>query len=383
MALLDLENPFKGIRRATPAAPHGKAATLPEAEFQQMLARERKRSERSRRSLLLMLLQARDPDASKERIQELSRLLEALAPKIRETDVVGWYRGNLSLGVIFTELSADDKSAILDAILDKFNGTVRAGLRVTDLSHISVSFHFFPDDWSNETPGASPNDAALYPDIQAAIQRKTFALHIKRVLDLAASSLMLLVASPLFLLIGAAIKATSRGPVFFKQQRIGQSGRPFTFLKFRSMKVDNDCSVHRQYVSQLIAGKADRIAANGHPDGVYKLANDDRTTPLGRLLRRSSLDELPQLLNVLRGEMSLVGPRPPIPYELAVYETWHRRRLLQVKPGITGLWQVNGRNRVSFDDMVRFDLRYANAWSLWLDLKILALTPAAVLKGAC
>jgi lipopolysaccharide/colanic/teichoic acid biosynthesis glycosyltransferase len=148
------------------------------------------------------------------------------------------------------------------------------------------------------------------------------------------------------------------------------------------MHDSNDHSVHRQYVTQLIAGNAERIAQNRSGEGVYKLANDPRITPLGSILRKTSLDELPQFLNVLRGEMSLVGPRPPIPYEVAAYQTWHRRRLLQVKPGITGLWQVTGRSRVSFDEMVRLDLQYANFWSPWLDIKILLRTPAAVIKGA-
>ena len=132
----------------------------------------------------------------------------------------------------------------------------------------------------------------------------------------------------------------------------------------------------------MIAGNAERISLNGSGEGVYKLVNDSRITPLGRFLRRTSLDELPQFLNVLRGDMSLVGPRPPIPYEVAAYQTWHRRRVLQVKPGITGLWQVTGRSKVSFDEMVRLDLQYANFWSLWLDFKILMRTPAAVIKGA-
>ena len=121
---------------------------------------------------------------------------------------------------------------------------------------------------------------------------------------------------------------------------------------------------------------------NGNGEGVYKLVNDPEITSLGRFLRRTSLDELPQFFNVLRGDMSLVGPRPPIPYEVAAYQTWHRRRVLQVKPGITGLWQVTGRSRVSFDEMVRLDLQYANFWSLSLDFKILMRTPAAVIKGA-
>jgi lipopolysaccharide/colanic/teichoic acid biosynthesis glycosyltransferase len=148
------------------------------------------------------------------------------------------------------------------------------------------------------------------------------------------------------------------------------------------MRVDNDPAVHREYVTKLIAGEAERIPASADGRGVYKLANDTRITRLGMFLRKTSLDELPQLFNVLRGDMSLVGPRPPIPYELAAYQTWHRRRLLEVKPGITGLWQVTGRSRIKFDDMVRLDLRYAASWSLWLDLKILLRTPGAVVKGA-
>jgi len=148
------------------------------------------------------------------------------------------------------------------------------------------------------------------------------------------------------------------------------------------MRDRNDHSVHRDYVKRMIAGNAERISRNGSDEGVYKLVDDPRITRLGRFLRRTSLDELPQFFNVLKGDMSLVGPRPPIPYEVAAYQTWHRRRVLQVKPGITGLWQVMGRNRVSFDEMVRLDLQYANFWSLWLDFKILMRTPAAVVKGA-
>jgi lipopolysaccharide/colanic/teichoic acid biosynthesis glycosyltransferase len=121
---------------------------------------------------------------------------------------------------------------------------------------------------------------------------------------------------------------------------------------------------------------------NGNDQGVYKLTKDSRITPVGAFLRKTSMDELPQFLNVLKGEMSLVGPRPPIPYEVEAYDIWHRRRLLEAKPGITGLWQVCGRSRVNFDDMVRLDLQYARTWSLWMDIKILLRTPGAVLLGA-
>ena len=141
----------------------------------------------------------------------------------------------------------------------------------------------------------------------------------------------------------------------------------------------NDPKIHQDYVKQLISGKEEsKRDASG---GVYKIKNDPRVTPVGRFLRKTSLDELPQFFNVLTGEMSLVGPRPPIPYEVEAYDIWHRRRFLEAKPGITGLWQVEGRSRTKFDEMVRLDLRYAKTWSPWLDIKILLRTPGAVLRG--
>jgi lipopolysaccharide/colanic/teichoic acid biosynthesis glycosyltransferase len=146
------------------------------------------------------------------------------------------------------------------------------------------------------------------------------------------------------------------------------------------MQVNNDATVHQEYVRRFIAGQAELHTVNGKA-GVYKITNDPRVTAIGRVLRKASLDELPQLLNVIQGHMSLIGPRPPVPYEFQQYDLWHRRRVLEIKPGITGLWQVNGRSRTSFDDMVRLDLQYAREWSLWLDLKILWRTPGAVLSG--
>jgi lipopolysaccharide/colanic/teichoic acid biosynthesis glycosyltransferase len=174
--------------------------------------------------------------------------------------------------------------------------------------------------------------------------------------------------------VATLIKLTSRGQVFFKQRRVGQFGQEFTFIKFRSMVVNNDPDIHRKYVEALIQNKA---GGNGE----FKIKNDPRVTPIGRFLRRTSLDELPQFLNTLKGDMSLVGPRPPIPYEMEKYALWHRRRVLEAKPGITGIWQVHGRSRTTFDEMVRMDLRYIRNRSFWLDLKLLLKTPYAVLKG--
>jgi lipopolysaccharide/colanic/teichoic acid biosynthesis glycosyltransferase len=174
-----------------------------------------------------------------------------------------------------------------------------------------------------------------------------------------------------------AIKLDSEGPVFFRQKRLGLNGRSFDLLKFRSMYTNCDSINHKEYIKKYI-GEQNNSAIE---PGVFKLRNDPRITSVGRVLRKTSLDELPQLINVLKGEMSLVGPRPPIPYECDLYDIWHRRRLLSCKPGITGLWQVTGRSRTTFDEMVRLDLKYISEWSLWLDFKILLKTPKAVFGG--
>jgi exopolysaccharide biosynthesis polyprenyl glycosylphosphotransferase len=203
---------------------------------------------------------------------------------------------------------------------------------------------------------------------------------IKRSIDIVGSLVALILLSPLLIVTAAVIKLTSRGPILFKQTRLGRYGVRFTFLKFRSMYFQNDPKIHQDYVRQLISGKGDSRLPDG--DGsIYKIKYDPRVTPIGRFIRKTSLDELPQFFNVLRGEMSLVGPRPPIPYEVEAYEIWHRRRFLETKPGITGLWQVEGRSRIRFDEMVRLDLKYAKIWSPWLDIKILLRTPWAVLRG--
>ena len=177
------------------------------------------------------------------------------------------------------------------------------------------------------------------------------------------------------------IKLTSKGPVLFCQRRIGQFGKTFTFLKFRSMKVDNNPKIHEEYVKKLIAGEGDLKQSDGK-DGSFKLVNDPRVTPVGKFIRRTSLDELPQFFNVLLGDMSLVGPRPPVPYEYQAYDVWHRRRMIEVRPGITGLWQVKGRSKTTFDEMVRLDLQYAQSWSVAMDVKILLQTPKAVMSGS-
>ena len=354
---------------------------LNEESFKRMIAIERKRTERSQEPFLLMLVEAENSQRAEDRARPLDRILSAMLSSTRETDVVGWYKDQITVGVMFTGLAVEDKNGILGTILSRVSAALRDELTSEQFSQISLSFHFFPDQWDHDNSGR-PSDPALYPDIFSSNHEKRSLLMIKRAMDITCSALILVLCAPLLLIIAAMVKASSKGPVLFKQHRVGQYGRRFTFLKFRSMCVDNDPSVHREYVTKLIAGEAERVQASAHGNGVYKLANDNRITRIGIFLRKTSLDEVPQFFNVLKGDMSLVGPRPPIPYELAAYQTWHRRRVLEVKPGITGLWQVTGRSRVKFDDMVRLDLRYATSWSPWLDLKILLRTPGAVIKGA-
>jgi lipopolysaccharide/colanic/teichoic acid biosynthesis glycosyltransferase len=199
-----------------------------------------------------------------------------------------------------------------------------------------------------------------------------------RALDLVGASLLLILAAPVMLAIAIAIRIDSPGPAFFRQRRVGLDQREFTVYKFRSMRLDADEERHRRYVSALITGDGGETGEETGEQSLYKLAVDDRITPVGRLIRSWSLDELPQLFNVVLGDMSLVGPRPAIPYEVESYPTWYVKRFA-VKPGLTGLWQVNGRNQRTYEEMVSLDIVYAEKRSFLGDLAILARTPKAVL----
>jgi exopolysaccharide biosynthesis polyprenyl glycosylphosphotransferase len=206
-----------------------------------------------------------------------------------------------------------------------------------------------------------------------------FARGTKRISDIAIAALTLLLLSPFWLLIALLIKFDSKGPVLYTQERVGMDGRIFMVYKFRTMQVNTDSEIHREYQRKFIAGHAEANVGDENKPA-YKLRNDPRITRVGRILRRLSLDEVPQLFNVLRGDMSIVGPRPPIPYEVEAYELRHRRRL-DMKPGLTGLWQVSGRNRLPFEEMVKLDLFYIENWSLLLDLKIIFRTMLVMLRG--
>jgi exopolysaccharide biosynthesis polyprenyl glycosylphosphotransferase len=206
-----------------------------------------------------------------------------------------------------------------------------------------------------------------------------FARGSKRTSDLVIAAVTLALLSPFWLLIALLIKFDSKGPVFYTQERVGMDGRIFVVYKFRTMRVDADSEIHREYQRKFIAGDAEANVGDANSPA-YKLRNDPRITRVGRILRRLSLDEVPQLLNVLRGDMSIVGPRPPIPYEVEAYELRHRKRL-DMKPGLTGLWQVSGRNRLPFEEMVKLDLFYIENWSLLFDLKIIMRTVMVMLRG--
>jgi exopolysaccharide biosynthesis polyprenyl glycosylphosphotransferase len=345
-----------------------------------MLYIEQKRTERSKRRFVLMLLESTSILTTVNGGVSFDQILDALASSTRETDITGWYKDGSIIGTIFTEIGSADGKAVATALLAKVSEALANTLGIEGINQIHLSFHVFPDEWGDRGNGHSTKSSP-FPNSAPSRKPRTMSVVAKRILDIIGSLIALAIFAPVFLGVALAVKFTSKGPILFRQQRVGQYGKTFTFLKFRSMQSKNDQAVHREYIKNFIAGATEPASETGPRPTVFKIKDDPRLTPIGAFLRRTSLDELPQFINVLKGEMSLVGPRPPITYEVDCYDVWHRRRLLVVKPGITGLWQVTGRSRVTFDEMVRLDLKYAKSWSIWLDIKILLQTPKAVLGG--
>jgi len=342
-------------------------------DFMQLLYFERRRSERSSRPFCLVLLGAINIADGVLREVALQRVFQLLRTAVRETDILGWYEQNTTLAIMFSDLKSAD-TEVLQSLQTKASDILAVALMPELLKYVQVSVHVFPhsNDLGMDTP-----DLTFYPDLAPQSQAQKTAHILKRIIDITGSFLLLCLLGPLFALIAFLIKLDSQGPVIFRQVRIGQQGKPFNFLKFRSMCVGSDAAIHKEYVSRFIS----QGQAASHTATVYKITDDPRVTKIGRVLRKTSLDELPQFWNVLCGQMSLVGPRPPLPYEIESYATWHRRRILEIKPGMTGLWQVTGRSRTTFNEMVRLDLRYVQQWSIWLDFKILLQTPKAVVMG--
>ncbi|MBA3335353.1 MAG: sugar transferase [Acidobacteria bacterium] len=256
-----------------------------------------------------------------------------------------------------------------------FEAMMRLGRRQKVEFRLAPSlFNFLPQKTSVEQIGILPM-VRLFREPLSDAER-----FVKRAFDISISIFVIVLLAPLWLIISVLIKFDSSGAILFRQERVGMDGRRFLCYKFRTMKTDADESVHREAYLKNIEGLREANAGNEENPVFGKVKNDPRVTRTGKFLRRTSLDELPQFLNVLRGEMSIVGARPPIPYEVEEYDLWHRKRL-DMKPGITGLWQVSGRNRLPFEEMVRIDLFYIENWSVWLDLKIIVLTLPAILRG--
>ncbi|HMD35972.1 MAG TPA: sugar transferase [Vicinamibacterales bacterium] len=343
-------------------AAHG-THVVSEDVFRSVLFRECRRAERSNGVFVLLLVTLEGSNAPGQWRQAIAALSSR-----RETDVVGWFERGRTIGVILPEAGASHAPAARRAIEDRVRKELAERLDSASMARVSIRAHFHPASPEDE---AEPMPADALPG-----GRRVAADLLKRGLDIIGSAALLALFAPVLLIIAALVKLTSPGPIFFRQRRIGRGSKDFTMLKFRTMYTNSDSAIHREYVNAFI-----KASGNGGGAAMRKMAHDPRITSVGRVLRKTSLDELPQFINTLRGDMSLVGPRPPLPYEVEQYKAWHRRRVLDAKPGITGLWQVNGRSRTTFDDMVRLDLRYAKAPSVWTDIKILLATPRAVISG--
>jgi len=362
------------VRRARPATlshPH----VISQELFRGSLVRHQHGVDRTNRPLVVVLV-SWPAHGGAEASTIWTPAIDAIAAATRDSDIIGWFEREVVLGVILIDLDrfggpeqAEIERRLQRTLLSRLPAEVVAGLSIRFQVHARAN-------------GAQ--DREPKPVVQPVEPRRRAAVYgfVKRGLDIAGSVTLLVACAPLLAVIAAAVKLSSPGPVFFRQIRVGQGMKRFTILKFRTMSVTADHAIHHEFVSRFIRAGDDRVI---NTSTVFKMADDPRVTDVGRVLRKTSLDELPQLWNVLRGDMSLVGPRPPIPYEVEQYKSWHCRRVLEAKPGMTGLWQVTGRSHTTFDDMVRLDIRYARTCSFATDLKILLATPRAVIagKGAC
>jgi lipopolysaccharide/colanic/teichoic acid biosynthesis glycosyltransferase len=337
--------------------------TLAAYDFLQQLRSEKRRADRTQRPLSLVLFRT---EQWMVRAGQPSAVFETLHRCIRETDILGHMTDD-SIAVLCPDTDREG----LEGFLRKVRG--HSELLSTDCSAATYPDHLFESLQFGES--RAPQVHSLVRDAEEAHE-----YGFKRCIDLVGAIVALIVFSPVMLAIAIAIRTTSRGPVIFRQVRLGKGGAPFVFYKFRSMVADGDDCIHQHYVEKLIRGKHEELRDNRSSEPFYKMRADPRITRVGRIIRNTSLDELPQLFNVLKGNMSLVGPRPPIPYEAMNYQPWHLRRVMGLKPGITGLWQTDGRSRVTFDEMVRMDLRYIRECCFTLDLKILLKTVLVVIR---
>lgn len=341
---------------------------LSEAEFTEQLAYERKRAERSGRTIALILIRSAELVIRSEgQDHALRELMSVLCSCMRDTDILGFHSSHRA-GVIVSEFGRFDPVRAAGRIKERIAAAVRSRLSDARARALHFDVRLFPDRQAM-SGSAGKVDLTFYPEVSGGDDRHPDYQTLKRILDLTISVISLVCLAPFLAAIALAVRITSRGPALYLQERIGQYGKPFTMLKFRTMRSGAKESFHQAYVKDYISGIADPGKS-----GIYKLTNDPRVTILGKFLRKTSMDELPQLVNVLKGEMSLVGPRPPLSYEVEAYEPWHRRRILEAKPGVTGLWQATARSKARFDEMVRLDIRYASRKSVWFDLSLILKT---------
>ena len=342
---------------------------LPKSYFMKQLQREKRRADRIKTPLSIVLFRVNPATESKP--GSVKKILELLQASTRETDIVG-YLGEDLIGLLLLDTSEEGTQECVKKILK--------GYKTPPFSIIAGTY---PDQIFDKLLTQDKPTTDFHPlFLEDSSKFNRFSYRLKRLVDIVGALAGILLFSPLMLITAIAIKSTSSGPVIFKQIRLGRRGAPFIFYKFRSMYTNMDDQIHREYVARLIKGHLEEINEGDEKQPLYKIKEDPRVTRVGRIIRKTSIDELPQFFNVLKGDMSLVGPRPPLPYEVEKYQSWHLRRILDAKPGITGLWQVEGRSRTSFDDMVRLDLQYIRHWSPLLDLKILLKTIKVVLKSA-
>ena len=349
-----------------------------EEPFKDTVRRERKRTERSGLAMVMLLIGIQDswPEERPALFAGIARALSAIKSDI---DILGWFDRESILGLIVPEINTASLAGTCERLESEFRKEITNWFEGDLTERFSIRLCVYPEPQQLGEEELQSIDRFLYPELHAHQGRVAMFQIVKRGIDILGSFALLLFLSPVLLAVAGLVKLSSRGPVLFRQVRIGQMLKPFMICKFRTMYANADHGIHHNYVSWFITS-----SSNGQEQDknkIFKLTNDPRITPIGHFLRKTSLDELPQLWNVLVGQMSLVGPRPPLWYEVQQYKPWHRHRVLEAKPGITGLWQVSGRSRTTFDEMVRLDLRYARKRSLWADIKILLATPAAVIKG--
>lgn len=344
-----------------------------EEAFTDFLQRERKRTERNEHPFALIMIDIKKLIKAKDK-KEIKVVVKTIGECFRDIDVLGWYKEKEIIGIICPDLLKQDVKPLKERIEKALEQAFPSQFR----EMFSISYLCFPRDIvkdNKEEGNREEKRLAVYPEFQKKSMKMVVLDALKRTLDIIIASTLLFLCLPVMILIAILIKIDSKGPVFFKQKRVGLGGKEFTFLKFRTMYVNNDSSTHKDYVKKLIKGEIPKDTK------VFKIVDDPRITRVGKFLRKTSLDELPQFINVLKGDMSIVGPRPPIPYEVEEYKIWHLKRVMEIKPGITGPWQVYGRNTTTFDEMVRMDINYIKKHNPIMDIILMLKTPSSLIKG--